>query len=137
SNVARTSGGTAVNLFYTGLGGLPEGSSPFLVPHEALQTSYNTSGSPYFVSKIVYDTSVTGNGTSFVADTSAGLLAPEPFASGAGTSALGPFATTIGSPGPTSGTTLTNTFSFGDFTQGGQNGMFTYSQINGTSGELV
>jgi hypothetical protein len=138
------SGGSTANNFYTGSGGI-DVNDFFVgpVPHEAVQTSFSTSGAPYFVSSIIYDTSTaSSSGVVFVNTPGGGgsPINPMPFAQGAGSSFnvseyVGPV--TAGGKVVTENFTETGPGNAGPFLEGPQNGVFTYVQINNGSTELT
>jgi len=131
THVARTTGGTTINTFYQGLGGAPD---PFLgqpVPHESMDTWFNTSGAPYYISRIVYDSNTSAGGTSFVANVPGGAFSPQPFVLGANASPVAYSATVSGG-----GKVIDESFVEGDISENGQNAVHTYVQINQGATEL-
>jgi len=115
---------SGINSFYVNSGGIPTGFSNV----SALLVNYNTSGLPYYISKVVFDTS-TSSPSKFVADGGSGTPITLASIAGGNASASPASAATIGG----GGTTLTQTYADGEFQQGAVSGEFTYVQINNGS----
>jgi hypothetical protein len=120
-----TTGAVATGT-YIGNGGIPNTTGS---TSTALQVNYNTSGLPYFVSKIVYDAN--GTTTTFVPSVD-GDVGPTPVTIGAGFSST-PGAPTLDVPQKV----LTQTFALGEFLQGAVNGEFTYVEIHNGSTVII
>lgn len=112
---------SGINSFYVNSGGIPTG----LPNVSALLVNYNTSGLPYYVSKVVFNTS-TASPSVFMADAGSGTPVTLASIAGGNASASPAAGATIGG----GGTTLTQTYADGEFQQGAISGEFSYVQIN-------
>lgn len=119
--ITINTGGTGVQAVYTAAGGIVHGFSNV----SALLVNYNTSGLPYYISKVTFDTSPAAPSV-FVADGGSGTPVTLASISGANTSSSPAAGAVIGG----GGTTLTQAYAAGEFQQGSVSGEFTYVQIN-------